>query len=74
MLAGGHRDFRWLRYTEVLLCGDLLCMTEVSEVKDVKVFLYHRWIARAELSPTFFRPTMCSHRILNIFLKSEPDL
>lgn len=69
-LAGRHRDFRWLTYTEVLLCGDLFYVTEVSRVKDVKLFLYHSWIAGAKLSlSTFFQANNVQSPYFKYFLK-----
>lgn len=79
-LAGGrfsrHRDFRWLKCTEVLLHSDLFCVTEVSGVSDVKLFLYHFWIVGAKLPPsTFFQANNVQLPYFKLKKKkSEPGL
>lgn len=38
----------------MLLCDDLFCVTKVSGVSDVKLFLYHFWIVQSKLTPSAF--------------------
>ena len=65
-------DFRWLEHTRVLLCDDLFCVTKVSGVSDVKLFLYHFWIVQSKLTPSaffFFPPFIC----YGLWSSSEPS-